>query len=183
MCPFYFSPPSLSLSLPLWSASLVFYFFVFFSPFSFFLFFLQLGPDLFSNLLLAGGFMQHKYDDPTFRELLQNLLIRQQEFIKEQLKSSVNETTPTKSTVDHINNGKPLDSRNLIRNLSMLQQQQDRLIKSETADTVPTLDFINSDESAVILKIPSFKLLPGSSSSTSGKNGNSFQNHHKTTWI
>lgn len=117
--------------------------------------------------------MHQKYDDPTFRELLQNLLLRQQELIKEQFKNSVNETTPTKSTVDHINNGKPLDSRNLIRNLSMLQQQQTRLIKSEASDTVPTLDFNNSDESAVILKIPSFKLLPGSSPSSSGKNGNS----------
>lgn len=132
-----------------------------------------LGPDLFPNLLLAGGLMQQKYDDPTFQELLRNLLIRQQELIKEQLKNSVNQTPPTKSTVDHMNNGKPLDSRNLMQNLSMLQQQQNRLTKSETPDTVPTLDLNNSDESAVILKIPSFKLLPGSSSSTSGKNGNS----------
>lgn len=133
-----------------------------------------LNPDIFPNLLLAGGLMQQKYDDPTFQELLRNLLIRQQELIKEQLKNSVNQT-PAKANVDHLNNGKPSDTRNIMHNLSMLQQQQqqqqNRLIKSETPDTVQqALDLNNSDEAAVILKIPSYKLLAGSSSS-SGKNG------------
>lgn len=142
-----------------------------------------LNPDLFPNLLLAGGLMQQKYDDPTFQELLRNLLIRQQELIKEQLKNSVNQT-PAKSTVDHLNNGKATDSRSLMHNLSILQQQQQqqqqhqqqsRLIKSETPDAVPTLDLNSSDESAVILKIPSYKLLAGSTS-LSGKNGDNNAN-------
>lgn len=128
-----------------------------------------LSPDMFSNLLLATGLMQQKYDDPTFQEILRSLLIRQQELMK--LNTANQTTSPTKATVDHLNNGKPSDSRNLMHNISLLQQQQNRLIKSETPDTVPTLDLNNADEAAAaLLKIPSFKLL-GSTSSTSGKNG------------
>lgn len=128
-----------------------------------------LNPDMFSNLLLATGLMQQKYDDPTFQEILRSLLMRQQELMK--LNTANQTTSPSKATVDHMNNGKPSDSRNLMHNISLLQQQQqNRLIKSETPDTVSTLDLNNADEAAALLKIPSYKLL-GSSSSASGKNG------------
>ncbi|XP_031633032.1 mushroom body large-type Kenyon cell-specific protein 1 isoform X2 [Contarinia nasturtii] len=129
-----------------------------------------LSPDVFSNLLLATGLMQQKYDDPAFQEILRSLLMRQQELMK--LNTANQATSPSKATTaDHLNNGKPTDSRNLMHNISLLQQQQNRLIKSETPDTVPTLDLNNADEAAALLKIPSYKLLAGSSSSTSGKNG------------
>lgn len=128
-----------------------------------------LDPLMIQNLLFAGGLMQQKFDDPAFQELLRNLLLQQQELIKEQLKNSVT-STPT----DHLNNGKPVDTRNLMHNVSMLQSQnqqiQNRQIKSETPDPVQTVDLNDSEDSAVILKIPSYKPVAGSSSS-SGKNG------------
>lgn len=87
-----------------------------------------MSESLFPNLLLAGGLLQNKYDDPTFQELLRNLLIRQQELIKEQLKNSANQNAPTKTTGDHLNNGKQSDSRNLMH-MSMLQHVSAKILK------------------------------------------------------
>lgn len=139
-----------------------------------------MDPMMFQNLLLAGGLMQQKFDEPAFQELLRNLLIHQ-ELIKEQLKNSVS-SPPT----DHVNNGKASDSRNAMHNLSVLQQHQqqqiqNRLIKNETPDSVPTVDLNDSEDSAVILKIPSFKPVAGSSSSSSGKNGDNANDSPQST--
>lgn len=128
-----------------------------------------LDPMLMQNIFLTG-LMQHKSDDPGFQELLRNLLI-QQELMREQLKSSMS------SNADNLNNGKSTtDSQNLLHNLTVQQQQQqqhqlhNRLIRSDTPDLMPTVDLNDCEDSAVILKIPSFKPVAGSSSS-SGKNG------------
>lgn len=141
-----------------------------------------LDPVMFQNLLLAGGLMQQKFDEPAFQELFRNLLI-QQELIKEQLKNSVS-SSPT----DHVNNGIASDSRNVMHNLTVLQHQQhqqqqiqNRLIKNEAPDSVPTVDLNDSEDSAVILKIPSFKPVAGSSSSSSGKNGDNANDSPQTT--
>lgn len=139
-----------------------------------------LDPMMFQNLMLASGLMQQKFDDPAFHDLFRNLLI-QQELIKEQLKNSVS-SSPT----DHVNNGKASDSRNAMHNLSVLQQQQqiqNRLMKIKTPDSVPPVDLNDSEDSAVILKIPSFKPVAGSSSSSSGggKNGDNAIESPQTT--
>lgn len=140
-----------------------------------------LDPVMFQNLLLAGGLMQQKFDEPAIQELFRNLLI-QQELIKEQLKNSVS-SPPT----DHVNNGKASDSRNLMHNVMLQHQQhhqqqiQNRLIKNETPDSVPTVDLNDSEDSAVILKIPSFKPVAGSSSSSSAKNGDNANDSPQST--
>lgn len=121
-----------------------------------------LDPMMMQNIFLTG-LMQHKSDDPAFQELLRNLLI-QQEMVREQLKNSI-------SHADHMNNGKSsAENQNLLHNLAAQQQQQNRLIKSETPDLMTPADPNDSEDAAVILKIPSFKPVAGSSSS-SGKNG------------
>lgn len=128
-----------------------------------------LDPLVLQNFLLAGGLMQHKYDDPAFQELFRNLFIKQQELIKEQMKNT-----------DHLNNGKPSssapDPRHLMHNLSLLQHQQHQLqnqvMKSETPDTASSIDASDANDDAVILKIPSFKPIAGPSSSST-KNGDS----------
>lgn len=128
-----------------------------------------LDPVIFQNLLLAGGLMQQKYDEPAFQELFRNLLIQNQELMKEQMKNSAS------APAEHLNNGKPStpDARNIMQNLSLLQHQhqqmQGRLIKSDTPDSGAAGDPNDSEDSAVILKIPSFK----APSSSSGKNGDS----------
>lgn len=141
-----------------------------------------LDPVMFQNLLLAGGLMQQKLDEPAFQDLFRNLLI-QQELIREQLKNSVS-SPPT----DPVNNGKASDARGVMHNLSVLQQHQqqqsqiqNRLIKNETPDSAPAVDLNDSEDSAVILKIPSFKPVAGSSSSSSGKNGDNANDSPQTT--
>ncbi|KAG4075677.1 hypothetical protein HA402_003502 [Bradysia odoriphaga] len=122
-----------------------------------------LDPVVLQNLIL-GGFMQQKYDDPAFQELFRNLLIQQQELMKEQMKNSLG------TNIDAVNNGNPInpDVRNIMQNFSLLhhQQMQNRAVKRETPETTSSND--PGEDAAVILKIPSFKPLVGSSS---GKNG------------
>lgn len=132
-----------------------------------------LEPIVLQNIILASGLMQQKMEDPNnFQEMFRSLMLHQQELMKEQLKKTVSAPSPT----DHLNNGKPNatsdPTRQLMHNLQLFQQQQlqNRLIKSETPDPVGAVDLNDSEDSAVILKIPSFKPVAGSSSS-SGKNG------------
>lgn len=142
-----------------------------------------LDPVMLQNLILAGGLMQQKYDDPAFQELFRNLLIQQQELMKDQ---QIKKSTTPNSNDQQSNNGKPNsvpDARNILHNLSLIQHQhaqqqqqpqsqhhhQNRL-NAETPDTASSVDISDANEdAAVILKIPSFKPVAGSSSSC--KNG------------
>ena len=106
---------------------------------------------------------------------LRNLLLQQQELINEHMKNAV-------PSSEHLNNGKPTDARSQMQNMSMLQQHQQLLnrlnMKSETPEGASLSDVNDaSDDSAVILKIPSYKPVAGSSYS---KNGES-QSHSQTT--
>lgn len=136
---------------------------------------------LLQSLLLTGGLgglVQPKHEDAT-AEFIKNLMLQHQELIKEQIKNS-------STTSDLINNGKSniSDPRILMQSLSAPQhssQQQhahtshhypNRLIKSETPEMSSTAEMSEmSDDPSVILKIPSYKPIAGSSSS--GKNGES----------
>lgn len=133
-----------------------------------------LDPVMLQNLILAGGFMQQKYDDPAFQELFRNLLIQQQELMKEQMKSSASNSV-TSCANEHLNGksstGSGSDTQHFMHNLSMMQQNMHtRILKSDTPDTASSADANDpNDDSAVILKIPSYKPVAGSSSSS--KNG------------
>lgn len=134
-----------------------------------------LDPVMLQNLILAGGFMQQKYDDPAFQELFRNLLIQQQELMKEQMKSSASNSVTAGCANEHLNGksstGTGSDAQHFMHNLSMIQQNMHtRTLKSDTPDTASSVDANDAnDDSAVILKIPSYKPVAGSSSSS--KNG------------
>ncbi|XP_055588029.1 mushroom body large-type Kenyon cell-specific protein 1 isoform X2 [Uranotaenia lowii] len=117
----------------------------------------------------------------TLSELLKKLL-HQQELIAEQLKrTNVNEQhipqqRPNASTPT-LNNGQPFDPR-----LLFMQQNNKPRTASGTPETTSSMDLNDggSDDSQVILKIPSYKPIPGSTPipvatsallSASGKNG------------
>lgn len=150
-----------------------------------------LDPVMLQNLLLA---------DPSFPEVFRNLLIHQQGLMKSTNTSTpLNENNGSSSAAAVCGSGGggssgggggsgsssvlPEVPRNMKLSSSILAQKppqqqhkvQNRL-KSETPDTASSLDpnDLNSDDAAVILKIPSFKPI-GNSNSTSGiivcKNG------------
>lgn len=118
---------------------------------------LPLDQVIFQNLLIASRLLQtQRNDNPT--DLFQ-VLLQSQELMKN-VAPGANE---------HLNNGKAAaaDARNMMQNLSLLQQQQhlhNRSIKSEASDVGG--DPNDSEDSAVILKIPSYK-------ASAGKNGDS----------
>ncbi|XP_037920383.1 mushroom body large-type Kenyon cell-specific protein 1 isoform X2 [Hermetia illucens] len=144
------------------------------------------------TLLLSGGLgglsalMQPKQEEQAnvIPEILKRFMLQQQELMKEQLKS----TAPPVSG-DILNNGKAhlTDPRVLMQTFGMAQNstsQQaqshaslrypNRVRKSETPEVpLSSIDMgESSDDPSVILKIPSYKPVAGSSSSIpSGKNG------------
>uniref|UniRef100_A0A1L8DDD3 Putative mushroom body large-type kenyon cell-specific protein 1 n=1 Tax=Nyssomyia neivai TaxID=330878 RepID=A0A1L8DDD3_9DIPT len=144
---------------------------------------------LLQSLLLTGGLgalpslMQMKSDDgaaaaAVLPELLRTLMLQQQELLKKQME------TTSQGTSDHLNNGKPPvpDPRLLMQNLPMPHQPTspylNRTVKTEHADSAiqsAASANDNVDDSAVILKIPSFKPVAGSSTpiTSIGKNGDS----------
>ncbi|XP_055680449.1 mushroom body large-type Kenyon cell-specific protein 1 isoform X2 [Lutzomyia longipalpis] len=146
---------------------------------------------LLQSLLLTGGLgalpglMQMKSEDgaaaaAVLPELLRTLMLQQQELLKKQMEST------SQGTSDHLNNGKPPvpDPRLLMQNLPMPQTHQPTSpYLNRTGKTEPPESAIQSaasandnvDDSAVILKIPSFKPVAGSSTpiTSIGKNGDS----------
>ncbi|XP_055716242.1 mushroom body large-type Kenyon cell-specific protein 1 isoform X2 [Phlebotomus papatasi] len=146
---------------------------------------------LLQSLLLSGGLgalpglLQMKSEDGpnagVLPELLRALVLQQQELLmKKQMESS------SQATSDHLNNGKPPvpDPRLLMQNLPLSQAHQptspylNRTGKTETPESaLPSAASANDnvDDSAVILKIPSFKPVAGSSTpiTSIGKNGDS----------
>lgn len=123
-----------------------------------------LDPGFLQNLLISG-LLQQKNDDPALQDVLRTLLLQNQGLIK------------TPNDQQHLNNGKSTtatDPQNMMQNLALSMQQhyqsqlQNRLIKSETPERgIVGGDPNDSEDSAVILKIPSFK------PPASGKNGDS----------
>ncbi|XP_058812223.1 mushroom body large-type Kenyon cell-specific protein 1 isoform X2 [Topomyia yanbarensis] len=94
-------------------------------------------------------------------ELLKKV-IQQQELIAEQIKkATTSEPRPSASTPT-LNNGQPFDPR-LLPYLQAQQQNKPRTA-SGTPETTSSLDLNDggSDDSQVILKIPSYKPVPGS---------------------
>ncbi|GAB0092397.1 hypothetical protein DMENIID0001_073870 [Sergentomyia squamirostris] len=148
---------------------------------------------LLQSLLLTGGLgalpglMQMKSEDgaaaaaAVLPELLRTLMLQQQELMKKQM-----ESTSQASISDHLNNGKPPvpDPRLLMQNLSLSQTHQptspylSRTVKTDLAESArPSAVTPNDsiDDPAVILKIPSYKPVAGSSTPVAnvGKNGDS----------
>ncbi|XP_059610169.1 mushroom body large-type Kenyon cell-specific protein 1 [Phlebotomus argentipes] len=146
---------------------------------------------LLQSLLLTGGLgalpglMQMKSEDgaaaaAVLPELLRTLMLQQQELLKKQMEST------NQASSDHLNNGKPPvpDPRLLMPNLSLSQSHQptspylNRTAKTDASESaLPSAASANDsvDDSAVILKIPSFKPVAGSSTpiASVGKNGDS----------
>lgn len=116
-----------------------------------------LDPVMLQNLLISS-LMQQKSGEPATQEIIRNLLIQNQELMKEHLK------TATSSPNEQLSNGKSMDAVNVLQKIAALQQQN---IKSELPEHNVGGDGLDNGDSAVILKIPSFKAPP----SSSGKNG------------
>ncbi|XP_053681997.1 mushroom body large-type Kenyon cell-specific protein 1 isoform X2 [Sabethes cyaneus] len=115
-------------------------------------------------------------------ELLKKL-IQQQELIAEQIKKATSSEPRPSAVTPTLNNGQPIDPR-LLPFLQAQQQNKPRTA-SGTPETTSSLDLNDggSDDSQVILKIPSYKPVPGSAPTmpataaallAAGKNGD----HH-----
>lgn len=125
------------------------------------------------SLLLAGGIsgLTNAAKSPEEANAIQtalsvlpelvNKLVQQQELI-EQIKKA-NEPRPSASTPT-LNNGQPIDPR-LLPYLQQQQQNKPRTASGTPETTTSSMDLNDggSDDSQVILKIPSYKPVPGGS--------------------
>lgn len=163
-----------------------------------------LDPMVLQNLLLTGGLLQND-EQGTLQDLLRNILL-QQELMNDQIKKAAAASVApvaTNLSSEHSNNGKATLDESARSGISMIhpskqnqvQQQQQhqqpqhqhhhlhsRLLKTETPDTVCSTDLNTdaSDDAAVILKIPSFKPIAGSSCKNGGNDSQSDTTPHTT---
>ncbi|XP_065079239.1 mushroom body large-type Kenyon cell-specific protein 1 isoform X2 [Ochlerotatus camptorhynchus] len=99
----------------------------------------------------------------TLPELLKKL-IQQQELIAEQIKKAASSNEPQRpnASTPTLNNGQPIDPR-LFPYLQQHQQSKSRTASGTPETTTSSMDLNDggSDDSQVILKIPSYKPVPG----------------------
>ncbi|XP_055643138.1 mushroom body large-type Kenyon cell-specific protein 1 isoform X2 [Toxorhynchites rutilus septentrionalis] len=90
-------------------------------------------------------------------------VIQQQELIAEQIKKATGSEPRPSTSTPNLNNGQPFDPR-LLPYLQAQQQQNKPRTASGTPETTSSMDLNDggSDDSQVILKIPSYKPVPGS---------------------